>query len=792
MRKLLLALGACLYSTLVLAIPHGSGAVSTTGSLVIPVVNNVSTNWGNAGLLASGGIPNRTTQCGSTVAITNVVPPATGDDTDAMNAAIAACTAGDYILLAPSATSTAVVSISGNTLTLVSGTLAWGDAILGNGLYPGETVTGGSGSTWTVSFPPVVGATVSNETVTVATQFNVSYTKSILINKGITIRGSGTCAGTHTFQAVCGTIVNVYDGVLPDWAVSPAATSGVCGVTTASFAICNANQGVFLISPTPTYEWGWGGCGINNANPTTSNCGTTITADIAQGATSVQVSSVANFSAGQCCVLIDESPQVSSITDPTTPSNTIEATSDFLSTSASPATMRLTGGDIPGSYSFIGTGGGSQENQRLNQELHKIANVGTACPGGTSLTICFDDPVTLAFRQSGSHDARVYWPTCNSSLCSFVSGASVENLSITRALDGGVQFTFATLSWMKGVDVGGWVGGAVNVNDSSRVQIEHNYFHLGYNLTNNGGEYPIGISERATEVYVDDNIDVFGGKGMVGRASNTAVIAYNYVDQSFYMTNVAGPPGDYFQEFGANASHYAGTHHWLLEGNWTYNCDNDSTHGNSIYNTFFRNDCTALRSNLTDYSVNLTVSDTSGIGYAYSGGMPTATANSLLRAAGPMGWDYWNAWGDNILGTAGQTTTANGWVYQSEGCNLGSPSGQNNKSIWCSGWMGGGSTGSDPNLDGVNTPAFLFKNHNYDYQTGGFADNASGYSQSFPNSLYTSSTPAFWPTGTTCSPYPFPWVTPDSTTKLQVNACSVLALPAYARYANGAPLGPNP
>ena len=766
---------------MVITIPCSSG-------LLIPAYNNVSANWQNAGLAAIGGYPTRSTVC-ATVNPSGTVPTGTGGtDVTAIQNAVNSCTSGQVVMLGAGSTSTAVVSLAAgsNSLTLVSGTLAIGQALLGAGLYPGETVTAGSGTSWTVAMPPVYGQSLSSETVTVATQFNFWVGDSVNINKSITVRGSGTCNQGYFFQAVCPTIINVYNGGIPDWAVpSPAVNAGNCGINSTSTASCNAAVGYFYLNPSTEYTPGWGGCGIDNTNPTTNNCGTTLTADAAQGSTSVQVTSTTHFVAGMW-VMIDEDPQVSLHTSPTGyPSGGLYSSSDWLSTSGSPATMRLAGGDEPGFYSFIG----ANTSNRMNQEIHLITNVGTACGGtATANTICFDDPLTLAFRQSGSHDARLYWPTINGSVSNFVSQAGVENLSMTRTIGNGgaIQIEFCAYCWIKGVEVGGWNHGAFQMIDTARDLIDTCYTHLGYNLTNNGSEYSIAIDERATETEVTNCIDLWGGKGMVGRGSNTAVISYNYVDQTYYES-LPTVIGDYWVEMAANGSHYAGTHHWLFEGNWTPNCDADDTHGNAIYHFFFRNWCTGLRSSFTDVSVNKVVNDAGAQGWVSTGTWPNVNANApgLLRATGPMGWNYWFAFAGNVLGTSSQTTTGNGWVYQSPGCNLGTPSGQTNKSIWCSGWTGAGNTQNDPNLDGVNSPQLIFKNGDYDYVNAGIVDNASGYSQSFPSSFYTATEPAAFTAGT-CT-YSWPWITPSSGTKIQSNGCSGSGLPALARWNAGTP-----
>ena len=86
---------------------------------------------------------------------------------------------------------------------------------------------------------------------------------------------------------------------------------------------------------------------------------------------------------------------------------------------------------------------------RPTAELHKVASIGSgACPG-TGCTLTFDDPLTIAFRQSGSHNAQVYGrlyagnsegtvPPSRSS-----RSAGVENLSVLRGAQRGDEMSSA-------------------------------------------------------------------------------------------------------------------------------------------------------------------------------------------------------------------------------------------------------------------------------------------------------------------------------------------------------------
>lgn len=816
---------------------------------VLPSYNDTYANWSVAGLLSIGGIPTRSTQCGATLT------PSGADDASAINAAITACAPGDYVLLGAGTTSNITASISGNTLTVTAGSgEAIGDVIgdAAGKLMPNTTITAGSGSSWTVN----ITQTVASQAMWTVVPFKVTQTDHISLNKGVTLRGSGSPIASCS-QTCWPTVISVTNGAIPDWSISPTTAGALCGSSSASATGCSGSTSVILMSPSGLYDWGWGGCAIGqSAVPSISNCGTLLSADSAKGDTRVQVTSVANLSVGQW-VLIDEDPQASFVANPVgNGQEPVEASADLTNSSGSPVTMRLEGGDIPGGYSFIGVGSGysfvsappagmgtaypnltanwtgpdgghviilggthqqvlavftngsnlvtciygssncptitgsptaafNMATQRLNAELHYIVGIGSSqCPGGTALTVCFDAPLTMAFRQSGSHDARLYWPTLQNGTTAnpFLTQAGVENLTLLGVSDGGVNSYFCAYCWVKNVEVSGWFAGGFSCIYCVRNDVQSNYYYDCFDCENNGNEYPISINEASTEVLVANSIFVHSGKGMVGRAANTAVFAYNYQDETMYMQSVLG---DWWVEMGLNGSHYAGTHHFLFEGNWGDNCDNDNTHGNAIYHTYFRNQCSGLRTTFTDFSSGSIVNDSTGSCWGQAPSPPAVTCGTL-RAVGPMAYDYWLAYVANVLGSSGQTTTANGWAYN---CASVYPNTLPSKCIWLSGWNASGfSYAPDPNLLATASPQYLFKHGNYDYVNASIADWSAGYSHTLPNSFYlkNQTAPSWWPSPGTCT-YPWPWVTPTGGSPLQANSCSGSGLPAKARFDAGTP-----
>jgi hypothetical protein len=330
--------------------------------------------------------------------------------------------------------------------------------------------------------------------------------------------------------------------------------------------------------------------------------------------------------------------------------------------------------------------------------------------------------------------------------------------------------------WVKNTEVGDWYGGGISMAYSARSELNTVYVHHCWDSVNNGGEYPLALDSASTEMLITNSITNFAGKGMVARAGGAgSVISYNYIDDTMY--DAESGIGDYWVDMGINASHYSGPHHVLFEGNWGDDLDNDNTHGNSMYMTFFRNLGSGFRSPFTDPSVGGLVNDATGAGYYCPSGLSSCVSNppGPLRAAGPMAYNYWFAFVGNVLGTQGKSTAANGWTYSGD---------FSGSRIFMLGWDGGNG-GQDPNLDGKSA-SYILINGNYDYLND--AVTWQGSPVALPNSFYLSGKPAFFTAG---SGYPWPWVTPTASEQVQNGpsgcggTCS--GLPAQARWQAGTP-----
>ena len=132
------------------------------------------------------------------------------------------------------------------------------------------------------------------------------------------------------------------------------------------------------------------------------------------------------------------------------------------------------------------------------------------------------------------------------------------------------------------------------------------------------------------EALIENNILIDVNKVMVFRSSGAgSVVAYNYADDGW----IYGTEG--WVEVGLNASHMAGPHHVLFEGNYGFNADSDYTHGNAIYLTFFRNWLSGQRRDFTD------IGNVRTVGLAYG--------------------SWWDLFVGNILGRPGKTSAGSWW-----------------------------------------------------------------------------------------------------------------------------------
>src|ERR1700730_17664184 len=387
-------------------------------------------------------------------------------------------------------------------------------------------------------------------------------------------------------------------------------------------------------------------------------------------------------------------------------------------------------GVLPASMSWF------SRTDRPTNEIKEIASV-------SGNTITFTSPLTIGYRMSHSAQLTRYTLTGSQSGANSIQVpyAGVENLSMYGGADGELRFESAAYSWAKSVEVTQWIGEGVAIDNSFRIEVRDSYLHTGSWPEPGGAGYIVSLADGSSEVLIENNILIDACKQMVMRSSGSgSVVAYNYADDSWDFDT----PG--WVEVGLNASHMAGGHHVLFEGNASQNADSDYTHGNAIYLTFFRNWLTGQRRSFTD------------------------TAN--VRAVGLAYGSWWDSFVGNVLGRSGQMS---GWSYtdhamscDASGNNCAGDNGAwSDKNIW--------KLGYDPERWNMypdpKVLSTVIRDGNYDFLTNSQRWHNTPEGLAIPNSMYLTSKPAFFGNN------PWPWVDPATG--------AIYTLPAKARYDAG-------
>jgi hypothetical protein len=354
---------------------------------------------------------------------------------------------------------------------------------------------------------------------------------------------------------------------------------------------------------------------------------------------------------------------------------------------------------------------------RPTNEIKEIATV-------SERVITFTTPLHITYRTS--HVAQL---TRYTGANVHVKSAGVEDFTVVGGADGQIRFEDAAYSWAKNIENTQWLGEGFAVDGSFRIEIRDSYIHDGSWPQPGGAGYAISLASGTSEVLVENNIIVDACKNIVARSSGAgSVFGYNHLDDSWDFDNPT------WVEVALNASHMAGPHHVLFEGNYAPNIDSDFTHGNAIDLTFFRNWLSGQRRSFIDRSNVRT------IGLAYG--------------------SWWDSFLGNVLGRAGQMA---GWIYDAQAMN-GKNAKWRDKALW--------KLGYDPERwDMFADPQVLsttIRGGNFDYLTNTVHwENIR--EQPLPNSLYLTAKPAFFGAN------PWPWVDP-------AGAARVYTLPATQRY----------
>lgn len=243
-------------------------------------------------------------------------------------------------------------------------------------------------------------------------------------------------------------------------------------------------------------------------------------------------------------------------------------------------------------------------------------------------TVNFESPLHTSYRTS--HAAQLVRADVAP-----VEGVGIEDLAITHTPGGGpLGFFFAHKSWAKNLEISNWVAG-VRVQLSYRCELRDSYMHKCAWPVPGGGGYAVNLSFQTSDFLMENNTIIDCNKPMVANSAGAGcVCGYNYLDDA-QIWNIPMSSGlGIWQEAHANWSHFAASHHGLLEGNETANAESDYTHGSALFHTWFRNWFKGTRRNLDG------LQNSRCIGLSFGSRWMSLVGNVLGVSGAMSGWTY--------------------------------------------------------------------------------------------------------------------------------------------------------
>ncbi len=371
---------------------------------------------------------------------------------------------------------------------------------------------------------------------------------------------------------------------------------------------------------------------------------------------------------------------------------------------------------------------------RSNRPVGQVNEV--AAVDGNVLT--FSAPFHMAFRTA--HQAQVtrylqangHMPTTR---------VGVEDLKVSGGgggdQGGNVHFYGPSYSWARNVEADRSQGTSVNFDGAFRCELRDSYVHSTVDPNPGGAGYGVGFNAYAADNLLENTAVWNFNKVMLMRASGGGnVIGYSYFEDGW----ISYAPC--FVETGMNASHYATAHMELFEGNLAFNFGSDSTWGNSVYITVFRNHLTGLRGAYPPLDA-----------YGYdAGGRTLYYEDQGARRAVMVGpYHYWSSFVGNVLGFDGQQPLphprSEGQGGYSSLVYEATPDQGDVAPMWDVAW-------TEQGVQEPKTVATLIRHGNYDYVTRDVVWDPANSIHLLPSSLYLSRPPPFM------DGLQWPWVNP--------------------------------
>jgi hypothetical protein len=420
---------------------------------------------------------------------------------------------------------------------------------------------------------------------------------------------------------------------------------------------------------------------------------------------------------------------------------------------------------------YLGWGENRKGTPAASRPIGQAMEVASVTGSGP-YTVTFTTPFHRTYRTAKSaHIVRLSasWPQR--------TGVGVEDLTLSNGAGGddgggGVAFIASTRSWAKHVETVQSGASAILFKSSVLCELRDSFIHSTRSPSPGGGGYAIAVDSYAADNLIENNISWNFNKVIVMRSSGGGnVVGYNYMDDGYG----SGYPNQV--ENGINGSHMTTPHDELFEGNWGFNFSGDSTWGNSIAMTVFRNHLTGLRGARTYDGTNLATFTGAGFNYVDQYNRRAAGTNDFHRDYNFVG---------NVLGFSGMPFVTNpGGQYPTDIQKTWSyewAPGQPNSAVpmWKFSDQHEGAT-AQQRRDSIAT---MLRYGNWDYATNSqrwhpFPDDGSAPSttppagSTLPPSLYQTVKPGFMGAN------PWPWVDPTTG--------ATHTLPAKARFDAGTP-----
>ncbi|MEM7798719.1 MAG: CARDB domain-containing protein, partial [Chloroflexota bacterium] len=229
--------------------------------------------------------------------------------------------------------------------------------------------------------------------------------------------------------------------------------------------------------------------------------------------------------------------------------------------------------DLDGKYDWVKDTAG---------QMNKIIGI-----NGNQLTL----EGALNMEYTTGLDARIY------KVEGMVSGVGIENLTIERQshvsgkkyedASGNISFSYATESWIRGVQSINSVKAHITLYRSYKNEIRGNYLYASFNNGGGGHGYGVVLKNQTSDTLIENNIaKLLRHSYIVQQGGNGNIFGYNYSTDTYGYTDGPTDLGEIYPDLSTHGSFAHGN---LFEGNQAQSAKVDNVHASNVWNFFFRN-----------------------------------------------------------------------------------------------------------------------------------------------------------------------------------------------------------